>query len=152
MKDVFSAMPHPKLVMVHDNREIDRAEALFGPAFVFYSTDYMNMLKVYATAIRYVGSRIHGAIPALVHGAPAHLIYPTGKAVTMENSVELLRRYVPDIAQIIKVDYILDGRLRPDNIRASPVPHNALSEALQHERDKVRKRLKEAKELRTFMT
>lgn len=152
MKDVFSAMPDPKLVMVHDNREIDRAEALFGPDLVFYSTDYMNMLKVYATAIRYVGSRIHGAIPALVHGAPAHLIYPSGKAVTMENSIELLRRYVKDIAQIIKVDYILDGRLRLDDIGACPFPHNELSEALQHEHDKVRRRLKEAKELGTFIT
>lgn len=152
MQEVFSAMPEPKLVMVHDNREIDTAEQLFGKDRVFYSTDYMQMLKVYSTATQYVGGRIHGAIPAALHGASVHLIYPNRKAVTIEDSVGLLKQYIGDIEQSIKVGYFGDKRvILPNSIGTQRLPYNAFLEALQSEGEKIRRRLKKATDLAAYM-
>ncbi|MFC1542117.1 polysaccharide pyruvyl transferase family protein [Candidatus Latescibacterota bacterium] len=151
MQDIFSAMPDPKLVVVHDNREIKTAEQLFGKEHIFYSIDYLEMLKVYSTATQYVGTRIHGAIAAAIHGAPIHLIYPNKKAIVIEDSVKLLNRYFHDINKSIKVDYLTDKQMDLDTINERPSLNNAFYNALQQEREKVRSKLKRATKLGTYM-
>ncbi len=152
MKDVFSLMPEPKLVTVHDNREIKKAEQLFGSDRVFYSVDYMDMLKKYSTAKSYIGSRIHGAIAAAINGASIHLIYANKKAAVIENSLELLRQYIPNINRKIKIDYLL----RNKNIKPSVISEDIpvipkLRETLKSEKESIRAKLKATTHLSNFM-
>lgn len=151
MQRVFAAMPEPKLVVVHDNREIEQAERLFGSKKVFYSIDYMDMLRVYSTAARYVGSRIHGAIAAAIHGAPVHVIYPSTKACVVEDGVKLLSQYIGNIGDSIRVDYITDAELDTNNIGGLPLNADAFSNALLKEKERVRSILKAASVLGAFM-
>lgn len=133
MREVFSSMAEPKIVTVHDNREISIAEQLFGPERVFYSTDYRELLKVYSTAMSYVGSRIHGAIAAAIHGAHCHLIYASMKAGVVQNSVELLSRHVDGIGESIKVSFLADGNVDAGSVGGVSFDHVALSVALRKE-------------------
>lgn len=73
----------PKCVVVHDNREVAAAEHLFGAGNVYYTSDPVGMWRFYGRCRYYVGARIHGAVAAVVHGAPAHLLYANDKARCM---------------------------------------------------------------------
>ena len=151
MKDIFSRLPEPKLVVVHDNREIKKAEKLFGADNVFYSVDYMDMLKVYSTAKMYIGSRIHGAIPAAIHGAPVNLIYANKKATTIENCVELLRPHIAEVDQKIKVNYLSRKYLDPSTFIENVSAFDELPEALRKEGEKLRSKLKATTHLGTYL-
>ena len=151
MKDIFLSMPEPKLVVVHDNREIKKAEEIFGKDYIYYSVDYMDMLKMYSTAKTYIGSRIHGAIPSAIHGASVHLIYTNKKADVIQSCTELLGQHIQQIDQKIKVDLLTRKKIDPADIGATPFITSELAEALKKEAEKIRTRLKAANYLRDYM-
>ncbi len=151
MQSVFFAMAEPKIVVVHDNREIHVAERLFGSDHVFHATDFRELLKVYSGAISYVGSRIHGAIAAAIHGAHCHLIYANLKACVVESSVGLLSRHAPEISNGIKVSFLEREHLLAEDVGAEPLNGGAFSGAIQKERTRIRRRLMDAPALREYM-
>lgn len=102
-RSIFERLPDPKRVIVHDNREIAEAEQLFGAENVFYSTDYREMFKQYANARYVAGSRIHGAIPALLHGASLDLIYTTAKASVITDAIDLIGTRCPGLCNAVRV-------------------------------------------------
>jgi hypothetical protein len=115
MQKIFAALPGPKLVVVHENHEVEEANRLFGKEHVFFSTDYNLILDKYACANFVYSSRIHGAIPALVHGAPIHLIYPSPKAKVLESTKKIFENYNFDqIAGLLKIDYLKSMDLNKD--------------------------------------
>ena len=153
MQEVFHQLPSPKLVVVHSNREIEKAEELFGEEYVFYSTDYREIFRVYSAAKRYIGSRIHGAIPSFIHGACVNVLYLADKARVIENSAEILSKYVSGIANNIKVLYIKDRNISfpKDFVGAEAPDRNAIHSALEQEKKNIRKILTQAKELSKFI-
>lgn len=90
LEDVWASTEGPKIAVVHDNREMEAARQLFGARNVFYSSDERQLLDWYSLGNAYVGGRIHGFVAALAHGASAHLIYHTDKAVCAETIIERL--------------------------------------------------------------
>ncbi|MCK4821426.1 polysaccharide pyruvyl transferase family protein, partial [bacterium] len=142
MQDVFHQLPSPKLVVVHDNREIKRAEELFGREYVFYSTDYREIFKAYSTAGRYIGSRIHGAVPSFIHGACVNVLYFTDKAHVIENSAEILSRYVGGIENSLKVIYIKNRNISfPKDFVDEAPDRNAVRSALEQEKKTIQEKL-----------
>jgi len=125
--DAFHALPAPKLVTVHDNREVRAAEELFGGQHVFYSSNPADLFRAYAGCGYYIGARIHGFVAALLHGAAAQLIYPTDKAVTMETAITRLGLAGHAKVQVMGTD-------------SGIVPYLGLEAIGQHE---IRKRLAE---------
>jgi polysaccharide pyruvyl transferase WcaK-like protein len=85
-------------VTVHDNREIKAASNLFGGRNVLYDSDHNRLLTHYSRASHYVGCRIHGFVASLIHGASAHLIYHTNKAVCAQVIIDRLG--LEDSAQV----------------------------------------------------
>jgi len=151
MQAVFAAMAEPKIVIVHDNREIRPAERLFGTDRVFYSTDCQELLKVYSSAMSYVGSRIHGAVAAAIHGSCCHLIYANIKACVLQDSVSLLSRYMDGVDEGIKVSFLEDEGLDISDVGGVPFDRVAFSMALRKEETRIRKRLLDAPELREYI-
>lgn len=152
MQDIFHQLPSPRLVVVHDNREIKRAEGLFGAEYVFYSTDYRQIFKIYSGAKTYIGSRIHGAIPCFVHGACVNLLYLIDKAHVFENSAEILSKRVAGIKNSMKVVYIQNRNIRfPQDFVDTTPDRNAIRLALDEEKVNIQKILKQRKVLSTFL-
>jgi len=143
MQDVFRHSPDPKIVVVHDNREIKRAEELFGKDHVFYSTDYREIFKVYSTAKTYTGSRIHGAIPSVVHGACVNLLYLIDKCRVLENSADILSKHVAGIKNSMKVVYLKDQDVSfPQDFVDTMPDRDAIHSALEKEKRDIRNILK----------
>ncbi|MHC4742057.1 MAG: polysaccharide pyruvyl transferase family protein [Planctomycetota bacterium] len=153
MQDIFGQLADPKLVVLHSNREIEKAERLFGEEHVFYATDYREIFRVYSTAKRYIGSRIHGAIPSIIHGACVDVLYLVEKARVIENSAEILSKYVSDIADSIRVFYIKDRNISfPHDFAEEQTPdRDAIYSALEQEKRKIQHTLKQAKRLSNFI-
>lgn len=112
--DSWSRLDGPKVVVVHDNREVAPAEELFGAESVYYATDPRDLLDVYARCRYYVGARIHGAVPSLLAGAPAHLYYQSNKAECVEVARDRL-----GITDAVEVTY-LDDPVEPNLNLAQP--------------------------------
>jgi hypothetical protein len=137
MREAFRSMPAPKLAVVHDNREVASAERALGTPDVFYSTDHREMLKVYAGAASFVGSRIHGAIAAAVHGAPVDLVYPNAKAALLEQSARLLGAHAEGMAGRLAV-HPLDGAASLAVGTPRPVDRRTIAGAISREYDRTR--------------
>lgn len=150
MVHLFSLMPQPKMVIVHDNREIEEAQKLFGSENVFYSIDYREMFKRFATARNYVGSRIHGAIPSLIHGASIHLIYTSKKALVMENAIGILSTYIKDVYKGIKVSYFAE-EIEPIQVYENPINSELMDMAIRKEKERVHSILKSQPLLNSFI-
>jgi len=152
MQEIFRAMREPKMGIVHDNREVRKAEELFGANYVFYSTDYREVFKQYSRASRYVGSRIHGVIPSIVHGASSWLIYGTRKAEVLNSSLEILSHYIPGIAKHLRVGYLRQGHKNFNEWEESRLDRESISVAILKEKQKVRSVLKQQPVLSTFLS
>ena len=127
----WDRMREPKVAVVHDNREIKAADELFDGR-VYYSSDASDLYRLYSRCRYYVGSRIHGFVPTLVHGAPAHLIYPTDKAVMGEVAIRRL-----DLKRAAQVSIMgRDRGIKPILDLEQPVRHRA---AIDRERQLFRK-------------
>jgi len=151
MVHTFSLMPQPKTVIAHDNREIEEAQKLFGSKNVFYSSDYREIFKRYGMARSYVGSRIHGAIPSLIHGAPIHLIYTNKKILVMENAIDILSTYIKDIYKSVKMSYFAEEEIEPIQVLESPISSELLDVAITKEKKRVRNILKSQLMMSSFM-
>jgi len=150
MQGIFHQLASPKLVTVHDNREIRKAEVLFGKEYVFYSTDYRELLRVYSRG--YIGSRIHGAIPSLIHGACVNVLYFTKKARVLENSAEILSKSVDGIERSVKVLYLKNRTVNfPKDFVDSAPDRKAISLALEQEKRHIREKLKRTAVLKAYI-
>ena len=151
MLDVFNRLPNPKRIIVHDNREIARAESLFGKDYVFYSTDYREIFRMYSSARMYIGSRIHGAIPSFVHGACVNVLYLAPKAFTVENACEIFSGHIQGIEDSMKVLYVKnrDAKFPADCVQTIP-DRSAIQAAIGVEKAKVQDMLKQASILSTY--
>ncbi len=139
LKDIFDQLPDPKKVIVHDNREIKPAEKLFGKDSVFYATDYNNIFSNYARAKFYVGSRIHGAIPSLIHGANIQLLYTTNKSDVLNSAMSLLSKYYPDIQNSCNI-FQFNQSVQADELLSNKqvIDQNQLNHAIEREKLRVR--------------
>lgn len=63
------------LVTVHEMGEYKKAKLLFPGKRVFFSSDYVDYKKIYASTARYIGGRVHGATPVVATGGTAHVLY-----------------------------------------------------------------------------
>jgi len=139
MQKTFEQLPNPKLVVVHDNREVKWAEKLFGQNNVYYATDYNKIFSLYAHTQSYIGSRIHGAIPSLIHGAPVQLVYTTPKVDVLHTAISLLAKHYPDIQNKCRIIQFGDNthinRIDPDTTGCD---HDALQNAINQEKTRVR--------------
>ncbi|MCD4811373.1 polysaccharide pyruvyl transferase family protein [bacterium] len=152
MTKLFSSMSEPKIVIVHDNREMQEAQKLFGIQRVFYSTDYREMFKKFSMAIRYVGSRIHGAIPSFVHGAAVDLIYMSSKASVIDTSMAILAKNTGEPSGLMKVKYLNKENINFSSINEQvPMNNEILTNVIKKEREKIRNILKTQPVLTDFL-
>ena len=139
MQQTFEQLPEPKLVVVHDNREVKWAEKLFGKSSVYYATDYNKIFSLYAHTRSYIGSRIHGAIPSLIHGATVQLVYTNPKADVLYTAISLLAKHYPDIQNKCRIIQFGDNahidHIEPDTTGCD---QNALQSAINQEKARVR--------------
>lgn len=152
MVQIFSIMPQPKMVIIHDNHEIQEAQELFGPKYVFYSSDYREIFKRYAMARSYVGSRIHGAIPSLIHQAPVHLIYTDKKASVIESAVDILSSYIKDIHKGVKLSYFAEEEISSLQFLENPIDSELMDVAISREKESIRSILKSQRVLSSFIS
>jgi len=97
------------IVTVHEAGEYERAAAIFD-APIFYSSNYLDYKPIYASAARYLGGRIHGAVPVVASGGTAWLVYRAKKVDAM--------RQVAKLGETLRV---LSYREFPDSLdRRSP--------------------------------
>jgi len=154
MEEIFTAMPEPKEITVHDNCEVQKAKDLFQTEKVFYSTDYREIFKRYASARVYIGSRIHGVIPSIIHGASGYVLYATPKAEALEISLEILSRYIPDLSRTTKLKYLNDKDLQINYwelLKENPLDQDIIAEAINKEKQKNRTILKSLPILSDFI-
>jgi len=154
MKNIFTVMPEPKEIVVHDNCEVQEAQNLFQTENVFYSSDHREIFKRYASAKVYIGSRIHGAIPSIVHGNSAYVLYPTSKAEALEVSLEILSKYIPEITQWMKLEYLRMEDLQIDYkglFKENLIDQGIIAEAINKEKLKVRAILKSGPQLNNLL-
>jgi len=152
MQGIFDQLPDPKRVVVHDNREIARAEQLFGRESVFYATDYREIFRMYSTARTYIGSRIHGAIPSILHGACANVLYLGSKAHVVENSTDILSRRVPGIADSVHVVYIEDRDAEFPQCCVHAMPDgDAIRTAIAEQKKVIQEELRRAPRLSAYL-
>ena len=104
--DQFYIMEEPKLVIVHESHEIRPAQKLFGPDKVYYSADYRDIFFKYSQARLNIGSRIHGAIPSLLHGAPIKVIYENNKATTLSEAKRIFESNTKKLNKYINVYFL----------------------------------------------
>jgi hypothetical protein len=151
---IFESLPDPKRVLVHDNREIAEAEKLFGADKVFYSTDYREIFKQYSNARYVIGSRIHGAIPGLLHGAALDLIYTTTKASVVADAVELIGARCPGLREAVRVwnddfNTVPEWTLPPEKPASVNLPQ--LRVVIAEEKERVRQILRRAPRLSEYL-
>ena len=141
--DIYQNLFSPKLVMVHDNREIKDAEDIFGKNNVYYSTDYKEIFKKYANANYYIGSRIHGLIPSIIHGASGDLVYTSNKADAINTSISILNNYtnLKNMVNIHYLKYPLDNNLNLIENQEKNY-YFELHEALKNEKERIRIKFK----------
>jgi len=149
--ELFSAMPEPKMVIVHDNREVKKAEKLFGAENVFYSSNYRDIFRKYSHAISYIGTRIHGAIPSMIHGAQTHLIYGNLKADVLKTSIEILSNYLPNISKNVKLKYLKDKQLKFEESQKDSSDQKTIGEAISKEKQRIREILRKQPVLGEFI-
>jgi hypothetical protein len=152
MLDTFNQVPAPRLVTVHDNREISRAEDLFGRENVFYSTDPSLMFDVYSRCRLYVGSRIHGAIPALIHGARVSVVYATNKASVLTSARQILANGVDGLQDSISVYRIGKDEVAVRYGQDGGFSVAQLGQAIERERLRIRSLLKTRASLGGLLT
>jgi len=99
------------LVTVHDMHEYEDAKRIFK-APVFYSSDYMDYKEIYASTVRYIGGRIHGAFPVVACGGTAHLFYARKKVNCAVRVAEL-------IDTLTVSDYVPIPHVKPTSATAS---------------------------------
>jgi polysaccharide pyruvyl transferase WcaK-like protein len=150
MLQTFHALPEPKMVIVHDNREVCEAKAIFGNEYVFYSSDFREIFKRYAMARTYIGSRIHGAIPSLIHGASVQLVYTSQKARVLEDSVDIFSGNFKDIREKAKVIYYPDRLVSLEQLPGFS-DKEALRAAIIKEKERIRLLLTSQRVLKDFM-
>ncbi len=152
-KEIYRKLPTPKLVVVHDNREVSKAERLFGKDQVYYASDYHDMFNMFARAKTYTGSRIHGAIPAIIHGASIRLVYTNSKAVLLKDSTDILSKYYPSVTKHIHVDIVGDVQsLAVDIDDSATMDLDSLRKGIGEEKKRVRNILKNAPILSQYMS
>jgi polysaccharide pyruvyl transferase WcaK-like protein len=151
MKSEFVSKQKPKQVVVHDNREIEEAENVFGREHVFYSSDYRDIFKCYASAKSYTGSRLHGAIPALIHGASVNLIYSDGRRAALETAKSILSQHIDTIDEHIHITVCGKNDISPIDRMLKPIGKENMRLAITKEKEKIRSRLKSQKSLSRFM-
>lgn len=105
--EAYQELPEPKIVVVHENREVAPAEELFGEK-VFFSSDPQELFRVYSRCRYFVGTRIHGWVAAAIHGAPGYLLYPSPKAAAVETIMERMGWQESGV-----VEYLADGKFEP---------------------------------------
>jgi len=103
----YEELPSPKMVVVHENREVRPAEELFGEK-VFFSSDPAELYRFYSRCRYFVGTRIHGWVAAAIHGAPGYLLYPSPKAVVVETIIKRLGWQKSGV-----VEYLATGEFTP---------------------------------------
>ncbi|MFC1729242.1 polysaccharide pyruvyl transferase family protein [candidate division KSB1 bacterium] len=151
MVKIFSRFPTPKLVVVHDNMEIELASELFPDEHIYYSTDYQDIRRLYAQAKLYVGSRIHGSLPSLIHGAPVQLIYATTKAQVVEVSKDILSKYFENDMPFMQVKYINKDKISIEDFSDAADFKSRLHDGIQQEKARIRQLLKNQKSIAEFM-
>lgn len=151
MCNIFRDMPEPKMVIIHDNREIEMAEKLFSSEYVFYSTDYKRMFEMYSRANSYIGSRIHGAIPCIIHNAPVNLIYSNKKANVLESSRDIISRYSRCEFNSININYFNGNRFYYDSSSRTENHKISLRSVIEAERNRIRTIIHEQRELKKFV-
>lgn len=148
--NIFEKLNSPKLVIVHDNREIKKAEKIFGSENVFYSTNYERIFQMYAKANKQIGARIHGAIPALLHKAPARLIYHTQKAETVPESLNLIDPSLKN-SDFFKLYYYEDN---PEQFKSFSTENHdsfSLSKKLNQVKKELRNQITKTNQLSEFI-
>ena len=152
---IFERMETPKLVIVHDNREVKKAKKLFGENNIFYSSNYKEMFKFLSKTKYYYGSRIHGAIPALIHGASINLIYTSRKANVLETSMGILENYNNNLKSLVNVKYwgkdIFENIDLNKNISNINNQETNLTNAINAENIRINNILKKQKVLSQYM-
>ena len=151
MVSVFHELPSPKLVIVHDNREISPAENLFGANNVFYSTDHNELFKKYAQTKYYFGSRIHGAIPSLIHGANIELLYTTSKAQVISDAIKILSKHYPPIQEHIKVHNFNGSCVDPPKASMTELDIQSLQSVITKEKLRIKEILRSQPILKTYL-
>ncbi|ABZ76851.1 hypothetical protein Shal_2292 [Shewanella halifaxensis HAW-EB4] len=150
--DYFNRLPSPKIVTVHDNREIAAAEALFGKDNVYYATDYEALFSLYSRAKSYFGSRIHGAIPAIIHGASAQLVYTTEKAEVVTQSMEIIGKSYPEISDFVSVhQFNQEFKTIPPLATSARIELETLHQAIETNRLETQKQLALLPTLRDYL-
>ena len=128
------------------------AEELFGKEYVFYSTDYREIFKVYSAAGSYIGSRIHGAIPSIIHGASVNVLYSTDKAHVIENSTEILSQYFAGIEDCLKVIYIKNQDVSyPEEFVSKKPDCDSIRLAINKEKMIIQEKLKQTAVLSYYL-
>lgn len=77
------------LVTVHEAGEYKRAAAIFRDTPIFFSSDYTDYKPIYSRTARYLGGRIHGAVPVVACGGTAWLVYRHQKIDAMQRAARL---------------------------------------------------------------
>ncbi|MFX0137373.1 MAG: polysaccharide pyruvyl transferase family protein [Candidatus Hodarchaeota archaeon] len=151
MLRIFDSMAEPKLIVIHDNREIEKAESIFGKQYVFYSSDYREIFRIYSTTKIYFGSRLHGSIPAIIHGGSVHLIYADPRWNCMKTAISILSKHIEDINKKIKVTLIGKDILDDFTNGLEPLNKDKIQKAIKKEKDKIRSLLKNQKLLSSLI-
>jgi hypothetical protein len=136
MQRAFGRLPEPKLVVVHDNREVARARELFGHDSVFYSSDYHAIWRIYSRCLRYLGSRLHGAIPALVHGAAVHLVYQDMRWAGFWKAIQSLRADLPQLEKAVRCTVVGRDELELD-LKLEGVGRDPMRRAIELQKQRV---------------
>mgnify|MGYP001080392663 CR=1 FL=1 len=97
-----------------------------------------------------MGSRIHGAIPSIIHGASAHIIYTDKKAEVIENSINILADYIQTIQQNINISYFGKERINLEEFGDS-IDKESLKMAIDKEKEKIHYILKRQTILKNYI-
>jgi polysaccharide pyruvyl transferase WcaK-like protein len=146
LADVWASEEGPKIATVHDNREMEAASGFFGRRNVVHNSDPWKLLDQYAGAREYFGCRIHGFVAALIHGAPAHLVYHTNKAVCAEVIIQRL-----GLEESAVVSYLTREDKPIARKPMAPINRELFQEALTREREEWRTVARTGSSLRTLM-
>lgn len=138
--DAFERLPNPKVVTVHDNREVAEAEKLFGRENVYYASDYRLFFELYSRVRTYIGSRIHGAIPCLLHGAGVNIVYSTPKVGVINTAMHIVGEADPDLKNLADVTTL--GAERVSSLKfPEAFAREKLATVVASERNRVRTEL-----------
>ncbi len=150
MRTLFVKMDEPKQVIVHENNELYEAQQIFGKDNVFYSSDYQLIYTEYSKAKTYLGSRIHGAIPSIIHGATATLIYDHQKASVLETAKSIFSGHNPEIGNVMNTLYI-DNDMSND-LESKSFALKDLTYIIALEKDRIQNILKSVPVLSTYLS